>query len=71
MNKFLCLIFLLGVTINTYPQKIQIEAIEPFINQLMKDFEVTGLSIGIVRNDSVIYSKGFGTRKVKKRSKMS
>ena len=64
MNKFLCLIFLLGVTINTYPQKIQIEAIEPFINQLMKDFEVTGLSIGIVRNDSVIYSKGFGTRKV-------
>lgn len=66
MNKFLCLIILLVITINAYPQKIQLETIEPFINQLMKDFEVTGLSIGIVRNDSVIYSKGFGTRKINK-----
>lgn len=64
MKKFLSLILLFGVTFNLYSQKIQVDLIEPFINQLMKDFEVTGLSIGIVKNDSIIYSKGYGTRKI-------
>ncbi|WP_418502358.1 serine hydrolase [Flagellimonas sp.] len=64
MKKFLCLILLFGITINLSSQKIHLDSIEPFINQLMEDFEVTGLSIGIVRNDSIIYSKGFGTRKI-------
>ena len=54
----------MGITINLYSQKIQLDSLESFINQLMEDFEVTGLSIGIVKNDSIIYSKGFGTRKI-------
>ncbi|MGB3642766.1 MAG: serine hydrolase domain-containing protein [Rivularia sp. (in: cyanobacteria)] len=64
MKKFLFSLLLLGITINLYSQKIQLDSIEPFINQLMEDFEVTGLSIGIIKNDSIVYSKGFGTRKI-------
>lgn len=66
MKKFLCLVLLFGVTINLFAQKIQLDSLESFINQVMEDFEVTGLSIGIVENDSIIYSKGFGTRKINK-----
>ncbi|MEO0573727.1 MAG: serine hydrolase domain-containing protein, partial [Bacteroidota bacterium] len=54
------------VASNVQTQSIQIDALEPFIGQLMKDFEVTGLSIGIVKNDSVLYAKGFGTRRINK-----
>ncbi|PIB31460.1 serine hydrolase [Maribacter sp. 4G9] len=66
MKKLLCSVLLFGITINLYSQKVQLDSLEPFISQLMEDFEVTGLSIGIVQNDSVIYSKGFGSRKINK-----
>lgn len=66
MKAFLYSILLVGFTANINAQDINLDSIEPFINKLMVDFEVTGLSIGIVRNDSVIYSKGFGTRKINK-----
>lgn len=64
MKKFLCSMLLLGITVNLSSQKVQLDSIEPFIDRLMEDFEVTGLSIGILKNDSIIYSKGFGTRKI-------
>ncbi|MEL6484958.1 MAG: hypothetical protein AAFP96_08950, partial [Bacteroidota bacterium] len=58
------LIFCLGLLPSTKAQNIQLDSLEPFIEKLMKDFEVTGLSLGIVKNDSILYAKGFGTRKI-------
>lgn len=66
MKKFLCVFLLVNLTANLKAQEINLNSIEPFIKQLMEDFEVTALSIGIVNNDSIIYSKGFGTRKINK-----
>ena len=62
-NLFLLIAWLI-LSYNLNAQKVQLDSLEPFINQLMEDFEVTGLAIGIVRNDSIIYSRGFGTRKI-------
>jgi CubicO group peptidase (beta-lactamase class C family) len=45
-------------------QNIDSEALDSFIFQVMSDFEVPGISVGIVRNDTVIYSKGFGIRSI-------
>jgi len=61
-------IFLLSLLLNTHiqlkSQELKLDSIEPFIHKLMEDFEVTGLALGIVQGDSVLYSKGFGTRKI-------
>ncbi len=55
----------------SYTQNIQLDSLDLFIHKVMKDFEVTGLSIGIVQNDSIIYSKGFGTREIGKNQKVN
>ena len=54
----------LGLLPSLKAQNIQLDSLEPFIQKLMKDFEVTGLSLGIVTNNTILYAKGFGTRKI-------
>lgn len=54
----------------SYAQNIQLDSLDLFINKLMVDFEVTGLSLGIVQNDSIIYSKGFGLKEIGKKQKV-
>lgn len=51
---------------HTVAQKINIDSLEVMIGTIMNDFEVPGLSLGIVQNDSIIYLKGFGTRQIKR-----
>ena len=38
--------------------------LDAYITQAMKDWEVPGLAIAVVRNDSVIYARGFGVREL-------
>jgi CubicO group peptidase (beta-lactamase class C family) len=65
-NKILFLVLSCFITLNhSSAQNIQVDSLDTFINQLIKDFDVPGLSIGIVKDNSVIYSKGFGTKKIK------
>ncbi|PIB37954.1 serine hydrolase [Maribacter sp. 4G9] len=55
---------------NSYSQRIQLDSLDLQIHQLIKDFDIPGLSIGIVRNDSVIFSKGYGNLEIHKESKI-
>ena len=41
-------------------------AFDAYVNQTMRDWKVPGLAIAVVRNDSVILSKGYGTRTMDK-----
>jgi CubicO group peptidase (beta-lactamase class C family) len=64
-NKILFLLISCIISFNySNAQSIKVDSLDLFINQLIEDFDVPGLSIGIVRNDSIIYSKGFGTKEV-------
>lgn len=40
----------------------QLKEIDAFIAKGMKDWEIPGLSVSIVKNDTVIFSKGYGVR---------
>jgi len=68
-NRVLLIVFLLtwGISLpGLIAQKVQFDSLETFIDTMMMDFDVPGLSIGIVQNDSIIYCKGFGLRDVGK-----
>nr|WP_321222468.1 serine hydrolase [uncultured Psychroserpens sp.] len=56
---------------NLFAQKIQLDSLDIQIHELIKDFEIPGLSIGIVRNDSIIFSKGYGNLEVHEKSKVN
>jgi len=51
-------------------QSIQLDSLDLQIHQVIKDFEIPGLSIGIVRNDSLIFSKGYGNLEIHKDRKV-
>ena len=45
----------------------ELKGIDDEIIQLMKEYSTIGLSVALVKNDKVIYSKGFGYRDVDKK----
>lgn len=61
------LILILLISTFSYSQsKLNIEEIEKYIIQSMQDWKIPGLAISIVKNDSIILSKGFGVREINK-----
>jgi CubicO group peptidase (beta-lactamase class C family) len=55
---------------NSFAQQIQLDSLDSQIHQLVKDFDIPGLSIGFVRNDSIIFSKGYGKLEIHKERKV-
>tara|TARA_R110002074_G_scaffold399589_1_gene593099 strand:- start:90 stop:1622 length:1533 start_codon:yes stop_codon:yes gene_type:complete len=55
---------------NSFSQQIQLDSLDLQIRQIIKDFEIPGLSIGIVRNDSIIFTKGYGNLEIHKERKV-
>lgn len=55
---------------NSFSQQIQLDSLDLQIHQVIKDFEIPGLSIGIVRNDSIIFSKGYGNLEIRNERKV-
>ena len=71
-NKILLLLIIWLISLNiSNAQKIPLDSLDIYLEQVIKDFEVVGLSVGIVKNDTVIYSKGFGSREIGKDPKVN
>ena len=66
MNKIISTaVLLIAIPLSTIKaQEIHLDSLDNFLEKVRTDFEVVGLSVGIVRNDSVIYAKGFGKREI-------
>lgn len=41
-------------------------ALDSYVTNAMKEFHVPGIAIAIVKNDSIVYAKGYGTRTIGK-----
>ena len=47
-------------------QKTPLAGFDDYVARTMKDWKDPGLAIGIIRNDTVIFTKGYGTRTLDK-----
>ena len=57
---------LFGQNIKTLEAKETLEEkIDPAINQIIKSFELPGLAVGIVRDNEIVYAKGYGVKNIK------
>jgi CubicO group peptidase (beta-lactamase class C family) len=45
----------------------RIVALEPQLNQLLKDWKAAGFAVAVVDKNKVIYAKGFGYRDMEKK----
>lgn len=63
MRKILYLLPLLlyNFTLSQEPKR-NLKGIDEEINAIMKDYQAVGISVAIVENDKLIYSKGYGYR---------
>jgi hypothetical protein len=62
MKKVSLILFILLVANLTYGQENEncLDGIDQQIETLLTSYKAVGLSVAIVKNDKVIYSKGFG-----------
>lgn len=60
-------IFMSALTISSlWASSFPLEDIDPMIHQVLSEFNIPGLAIGIVADGEVVYAKGFGVRDVEK-----
>lgn len=53
------------------PEKVDLNGFDQFVTEAMKEWQVPGLAISIVKDGEVIYSKGFGYRDKEKKLKVT
>ncbi len=68
---FLILAICFSVALDSKAQNIPTDSLDIYLEQIIRDFDLVGLSVGIVQNDSVVYSKGFGVKEVGKDSQVN
>ena len=65
------LILTLFTFIHGMPQESIPEGLEQRIEQIRKDWDIPGMSVAIIKDDKVIYAKGFGVRELGKPGKVN
>lgn len=63
MRPFPMLLLLL-LTLTTFGQQPTLDpkGLDTYINEMLQRYDAPGLAVAVIRNDTVIYSKGFGYR---------
>lgn len=59
---FLCFLFILFG--EGYSQTLDVRTLEGNIDQGMQEWNIPGLAIAVVKDDKIVYSKGFGKKKL-------
>lgn len=67
---FLSLLFFFGAFSQENPYQKQLDSLDKYIPQAMDQWEIPGLSIGIVKDGKIIFTKGYGVREVGKPEKV-
>ncbi len=63
-------IILLLVVVPTNAQIDPLADLNAYVEKAMRDWKVPGLAIGIVKNDSLIFAKGYGVREIGKEAQV-
>ncbi|MFC2137464.1 serine hydrolase [Bacteroidota bacterium] len=62
------------VTLNLFSQiegQINYNSLDNYINETIKEWNIPGLAVAMVKNDSVIYAKGFGVRSINMKNEIN
>ena len=64
-----CFLVLFIFAIANAQEKIP-DGLEDRIDQIRKDWKIPGMAVAIIKDDKVIYAKGFGVREIGKSGKI-
>ena len=63
------LIFIIGVVSAQDTRKI-LDGLDTYIEKARKDWNIPGIAVGIVKDDALIFAKGYGVRELDKSDKI-
>jgi CubicO group peptidase (beta-lactamase class C family) len=66
IRKVILVVFLLLISPAVFAQEAPLQGFDEYVNKALKDWEVPGVGIAIVKNDRVVLSKGYGVRELGK-----
>jgi CubicO group peptidase (beta-lactamase class C family) len=70
MNRvILTIVFFLSVIISASSQNVDFEKLDSYFEKAAKDWEIPGMSVGIVKDGKIVFSKGYGVLEVGKPKK--
>lgn len=58
------ILFILAISLLAQAQDAPLNGFDDYVNKAMRDWEVPGLAVAIVKNDQVVFAKGYGIRKL-------
>ena len=61
---FMSLLLALSVAPCAFAQEAPLQGFDEYVNKALKDWEVPGVGVAIVKNDKVVLAKGYGVRKL-------
>ncbi len=62
--RLITLLFLVAVAIHpVYGQEAPLNGFDDYVNKSLRDWEVPGLAVAIVKDDRIVLAKGYGVRK--------
>src|SRR5688572_17092893 len=66
IRRVILVVFLLLISPAVFAQEAPLQGFDEYVNKALKEWEVPGVGIAIVKNDRVILSKGYGVRELGK-----
>jgi CubicO group peptidase (beta-lactamase class C family) len=58
------LLFVLGLSQFGRAQEVPLNGFDDYVNKALRDWQVPGLAIAVVKNDQIVFAKGYGVRKL-------
>ena len=58
------LLFILAISQLAHAQDAPLNGFDEYVNKAMREWEVPGLAVAIVKDDRVVFAKGYGVRKL-------
>ncbi len=70
-SNFIFLILLLFIgSLSAVAQNAPLQGFDDYVNKAIKDWEVPGVAIAVVKDDKVVFAKGYGVRELGKPEKV-
>lgn len=70
MKILISIFFIIALCCNVFTQTYNLEKLDSYFQKCFDEWEIPGAAVGIVKNDTVIFAKGYGVREINKPGKV-
>ena len=70
-NRFVILILMLFISsVFAHAQDAPLQGFDEYVNKALKDWDVPGVAIAVIKDDKIVFAKGYGLREIGKPDKV-